>query len=60
MKGKTLTEEISRGKAHTNICKLIRNILMITDFFLNQKIVNVCGHMVDGGVLKSATKRVAR
>ena len=39
-------EEISRGKAHTNTCKLIQNILMITDVFFNQKRVNVCDHMV--------------
>ena len=39
-------EEISRGKAHTNTWKLIRNILTITDAFLDQKRVNVCEHMV--------------
>ena len=45
-KGKLLlkNEEISGGKAHTNAQKLIRNILMVTDVFLNQKRVNVCEH----------------
>ena len=38
-------EEISNGKAHTNSRKLIWNILMVTDVFLNQKKVNVCEHM---------------
>ena len=47
-KGKLLPkiEEVSGGEAHTNICKLIQNILTITDVFLNQKRVNVCEHMV--------------
>ena len=46
-KGKLLPkiEEISGGKTHTNIRKLIQNILMVTDVFLNQKRVNVCEHM---------------
>ena len=44
-KGKFLSkiEEISGGKAHT---KIHRNILMITDVFLNKKRVNVCEYMV--------------
>ena len=43
-KGKLLpkNEEISKGKSHTNTWKFIRNILTITDVFLNQKRVNVC------------------
>ena len=47
-KGKTLTEneEISEGKVHINTWKLIRDISMNTDVFLDQKRVNVCGHMV--------------
>jgi hypothetical protein len=47
-KGKLLLkiEEISGGKEHTNTWKLIQDILMITDVFLNQKRVNVCEHMV--------------
>ena len=42
-KGKVLPkiEKISGGKAHSNTRKP-----MITDFFLNQKRVNVCEHMV--------------
>ena len=40
-------EEISGGKAHTNTHKLIWNILMVTDLFLNQKIVYVCEHMAN-------------
>ena len=35
-------KEISGGKAHTNTRKLVQNILMVTDVFLNQKRVNVC------------------
>ena len=47
-KGKLLPiiEEISGGKAHTNSWKLIRNILTVTDVFLNQNIVNVCEHTI--------------
>ena len=47
-KGKLLLkiEEISGGKEHTNTWKLIQDILMITDVFLNQKRVNVCEHRV--------------
>ena len=33
-------EEISVGKSRTNTLKLIQNILMITDIFLNHKRVN--------------------
>ena len=40
------SEEISRGKAHTKTRKLIRNMLTVTDVFLNQKRVNVCGHTI--------------
>ena len=35
-------EEITIGKAHKNIWKLIWYISTITDAFLNQKRVNVC------------------
>ena len=47
-KGKLLLkiEEISRGKTHTKTRKLIQNILMITDFFLDQKRVNFCEHTI--------------
>ena len=46
-KGKLIlkNEEISEGKAHTNIRKL-RDILTITDVFLDQKTVNVFERMV--------------
>jgi hypothetical protein len=46
--GKNLpkSEEIAGRKAHTNTWKLIRNILTITDIFLNQVRVNVCEQMV--------------
>ena len=37
-------EEMSERKSH--IQKLDRNILMITDAFLDQKRVNVCEHVV--------------
>jgi len=37
-------EESSKGKAHANARKLNRNILTVTDVFLNQKRVNVCEH----------------
>ena len=40
-------EEITGGKAHINTRKLNRNILMVTDIFLNQKRVNVCEHNKD-------------
>ena len=45
-KGKLLLkiDEIFGGKAHTNIWKLIWNILMVTDVFLNQERVNACEH----------------
>ena len=40
-------EEISNGKAHTNTRKLIWNILMVTDVFLNQivKIFQISLHV---------------
>ena len=37
-------EETSGGKAHRNTGKLIQNILMFKNVFLNQKRVNVCEH----------------
>jgi hypothetical protein len=42
-KGKLLPKnEVSGQKAHTNIWKLNRNILTITDLFLDQQRVNIC------------------
>ena len=54
-KGKLLqrNEEFSGGKAHTNTWKLIRNILTVTNVFLNQKRVNVCEHMVKMASIRS-------
>ena len=39
-------EKISGGKAHSNTRKHIRDILTITNVFLDQKRVNVCEHTV--------------
>ena len=54
-KGKLLPqiEEITRGKAHVNTWKLNRNILTVTDIFLNEKRVNVCEHMTKIASLQS-------
>ena len=46
-------EQISGGNADTNKQKLILNILMVTDVFLNQKRVNVCEHTVKVASLES-------
>ena len=47
-KGKFLpkNEEVSEWKAHINTWKLSWNISIITNVFLDQKIVNVCEHTV--------------
>ena len=46
-KGKLLPkiEEITVRKAHANTRKLNRNILMVTDIFLNQRRINIYEHM---------------
>ena len=46
MENSSKNQEISRGKAQTNARKLIENIFMVTEVFLNQKRVNVCEHTV--------------
>ena len=46
-------EEISNGKAHTNTQKIIHNISMVTDVFLNQKRVNICDHTTKIASLQS-------
>ena len=58
---KTLNEneEICGGKAHTNTWKGIRNILTITDGFLNQKGLNVCGHTWLGSLVCRLVVQVA-
>ena len=40
-------EDISIGKVYTNTQKLIRNILTITDVFLDQKRIIVCEQTVN-------------
>ena len=53
-------EEISNGKAHTNTWKLIRNILTVTDVFLNHKRVNVWEHTTNDDVTREFLKGAIR